>query len=394
MKHLRIITLSLIPWLLMALTGVRTKTVKIYSITQNFGTETRELEQSTVVRYNSGGQTLDSTLYVHNIPLNSKYVYVSGPREGVRLIRTPNQHFLMQFKYEYDLSRQLVSKALHTHPDSLKWKEFYKFDEFGRLRKKTRFDPSKAINNEKNIPIDNLDNLVENLQEAMMTESRDAEDEAAARIQEEITAKIKEKGPRQLGWGEVFSYDQTGLILEHKELYDGFVIEITTYRIDSLGVRNKEQEYFDPSLMSRTTYAYNPSRSLKEEISIGQFGQAIKSKSYEYDLYGRNIKVNTFWSDGTLMETLSRIYHDTESRITEILADSSKKLISRKEIRVDQYQRHIVEAHFDDKSHLIQKRTMTYDLKGWLIQINDYDMLRPGKDDEIIPISVITYEYE
>lgn len=197
-----------------------------------------------------------------------------------------------------------------------------------------------------------------------------------------------------MGWGEVFSYDQTGLILEHKELYDGFVIEITTYRIDSLGVRNKEQEYFDPSLMSRTTYAYNPSRSLKEEISIGQFGQAIKSKSYEYDLYGRNIKVNTFWSDGTLMETLSRIYHDTESRITEILADSSKKLISRKEIRVDQYQRHIVEAHFDDKSHLIQKRTMTYDLKGWLIQINDYDMLRPGKDDEIIPISVITYEYE
>jgi len=53
-----------------------------------------------------------------------------------------------------------------------------------------------------------------------------------------------------------------------------------------------------------------------------------------------------------------------------------------------------VEAHFDDKSHLIQKRTLTYDLKGWLIQINDYDMLRPGKDDEIIPISVITYEYE
>ena len=162
-----------------------------------------------------------------------------------------------------------------------------------------------------------------------MTESRDAEDEAAARIQEEITAKIKEKGPRQLGWGEVFSYDQTGLILEHKELYDGFVIEITTYRIDSLGVRNKEQEYFDPSLMSRTTYAYNPSGSLKEEISIGQFGRAIKSKSYEYDLYGRNIKVNTFQSDGTLMKTLSRIYHDTESRITEILADSSKKLIFR-----------------------------------------------------------------
>ncbi|SVA07175.1 uncharacterized protein METZ01_LOCUS60029 [marine metagenome] len=339
----------------MALTGVRTMTVKTYSITQNFGTETRELEHSTVVRYNSNDRILDSTLYAHNIPLNSKYAYVSGPRDGVRLLRTHNRDLLMQFKYEYDLNGQLVSRALHTQKDSLKWKEFYKFDELMRIQKRIRFDPSRAINNKKG-------------QSA--------------------------KDPGHLVWGEIFSYDSTGLVLEHKELYDGFVIEITTYRIDSLGNSNKNQEYFDPSLMFRTTYKYNPSGSLKDEISVGRFGRAFKSKNYEYDLYGRNIKVNTFQSDGILIETLNRVYHDTESRITEIQVDSSKKLISRREIHLNRYQRPVVEEHFDDKSRLIQRRNMSYDSKGWLIQIHDYNMLRPGKDDEIIPISIITYEYE
>ena len=41
------------------------KIIKSYSISQNFGTETRELSQSTVVRYNSKRQTLDSTIYLH-----------------------------------------------------------------------------------------------------------------------------------------------------------------------------------------------------------------------------------------------------------------------------------------------------------------------------------------
>ena len=42
-----------------------TKVIKSYSISKNFGTETRELSQSTVVRYNSKNQLLDSTLYIY-----------------------------------------------------------------------------------------------------------------------------------------------------------------------------------------------------------------------------------------------------------------------------------------------------------------------------------------
>ena len=45
--------------------GSNTKVIKSYSISKNFGTETRELSQSTIVRYNSKKQLLDSTLYIH-----------------------------------------------------------------------------------------------------------------------------------------------------------------------------------------------------------------------------------------------------------------------------------------------------------------------------------------
>ena len=39
--------------------GLNTKVIKSYSISKNFGTETRELSQSTVVRYNSKKQLFD-----------------------------------------------------------------------------------------------------------------------------------------------------------------------------------------------------------------------------------------------------------------------------------------------------------------------------------------------
>ena len=47
-------------------------------------------------------------------------------------------------------------------------------------------------------------------------------------------------------------------------------------------------------------------------------------------------------------------------------------------------QKHPLEQSLESRDSLIR----------WLIQIHNYDMLRPGKDDETIPISVITYEYE
>ena len=103
-----------------------TKIIKSYSISQNFGTETRELSQSTVVRYNSKNQLIDSTLYIHNIPLSKKYSYIDF-KDRQSLHKIEGLERLMHFKYEYNLGDQLVSKQLYgSSDDSLRWKEFYK----------------------------------------------------------------------------------------------------------------------------------------------------------------------------------------------------------------------------------------------------------------------------
>ena len=56
---------------------LNTKTIKTYTITNSFGVETRELTQSTFVRYNPKSKIKDSTLYIHDIPLSEKYSYVN-----------------------------------------------------------------------------------------------------------------------------------------------------------------------------------------------------------------------------------------------------------------------------------------------------------------------------
>ena len=93
-----------------------TKIIKSYSISQNFGTETRELSQSTVVRYNSKNQLVDSTLYIHNIPLSKKYGYIDF-KDRQSLHKIEGLERLMHFKYEYNLGGQLVSKQLYGSSD-------------------------------------------------------------------------------------------------------------------------------------------------------------------------------------------------------------------------------------------------------------------------------------
>ena len=56
---------------------INTKTIKTYTITRSFGVETRELTQSTFVRYDSKNKIKDSTLYKHNVPLSEKYSYIN-----------------------------------------------------------------------------------------------------------------------------------------------------------------------------------------------------------------------------------------------------------------------------------------------------------------------------
>ena len=89
-----------------------TKIIKSYSISQNFGTETRELSQSTVVRYNLKNQLVDSTLYIHNIPLSKKYGYINF-KDRKSLQKIEGLERLMHFKYEYNLGGRLVSKQLY-----------------------------------------------------------------------------------------------------------------------------------------------------------------------------------------------------------------------------------------------------------------------------------------
>jgi len=338
------------------LAGVtKTKTIKTYTISRNFGTETRELTHSTFVRYNHKRRALDSSLYVHNIPLSEKYRYIDF-NDRISLKKLIGIERLMHFKYEYNLEGQLVSKVLYgNNNDSLKWLEFYKYYSNGKLWKVIRFDPSK-VNPENKIDIPSSD-------------------------------------PNNMPWGETFSYNESGTVQEHKEFYAGFIIESTIYDIDSNGILTIKSENFDPSIMRKTTYSYNNDGQLYEKINSRR-GFAIGSENYEYDTYGRTIKINYFNLDGNIEKTSTFLYNDEEIRQTKIITDPSKKLIHRIETQKNSNNKNIIEATFDGKSRLIQKKTIGYDSVGRLSRIHDYDMLKPGENGNPILINIITYEYD
>ena len=74
--------------------------------------------------------------------------------------------------------------------------------------------------------------------------------------------------------------------------------------------------------------------------------------------------------------------------------DKSKKLIRRIETKLNSKNEKIIEATFDGKSRLIQKKTIGYNKDGKVSRVHDYDMLKPGANDKPILISIITYEYD
>jgi hypothetical protein len=334
---------------------IKTKTIKTYSISRNFGTETRELTQSTFVRYNSKKQLIDSTLYIHNIPLSEKYSYINfNDRKSLQKLEGVER--LMHFTYEYNLEGQLISKFLYgNNNDSLKWREFYKYYSNGKLWKVVRFDPSK-VNSENKIDGPLAD-------------------------------------PKNMPWGETFSYDDSGTIKEHKEFYAGFIIESTIYDIDISGAIIIKEENFDPSIMRKTTYSYNDNGLLSEVINSRR-GFSIGSESHEYDNSGRKNKINHYDLNGNLEKTSTYLHEIKEKRETKIITDSSKKLILRIESRKNSSNKKIIEATFDGKSRLIQKKTVGYDTNGRLSRVHDYDMLKPGKNGNPILINIITYEYD
>ena len=333
----------------------KTKTIKTYNISRNFGTETRELTQSTFVRYNTKNQIIDSTLYIHNIPLSDKYSYVNlNDRKSLQKLDGIER--LMHFTYEYNLQGKLISKYLYgNNNDSLKWREFYKYYSNGKLWKIIRFDPKKV--NTKN----KIDGLLPD--------------------------------PNNMPWGETFSYNEDGTIKEHKEFYAGYIIESTIYDVDTSGAIIIKQENFDPSIMKKVTYSYNENGTL-DEIINSRRGFSIGSESHEYDNDGNKNKIDYYDLNGNLEKTTTLLENKYERRKTKIITDSSKKLIRRIESIKNSYEQKIIEATFDGKSRLIQKKTIGYDSSGRLSRIHDYDMLKPTENGEPILINIITYEYD
>ena len=335
---------------------INTKTIKTYTITRSFGVETRELTQSIFIRYDSKNKIKDSTLFIHNIPLSAKYSYINyNDRRSLKKLEGIER--LMHFKYEYNIEDQLVSKNLFGNDnDSLRWREFYKYLSNGKLWKIIRFDPSKV----------HPDNKINGL---------DPDD------------------PENMPWGETYKYNDSGEIKEHKEFYAGYIIESTVYNTNSSGTLVVEKENFDPSLMIKTTFSYNDKGEVEEKIDSRR-GFSFGSKSFEYDKFGRKVKIKQYNQDGNLETTSTFLYNADDLRQTKIITDQSKKLIRRIETKFNSKNKKIIEATFDGKSRLIQKKTIGYNKDGRISRIHDYDMLKPGENGKPILISIITYEYD
>ena len=335
--------------------NIKTVTIRSYTISKNFGTETRELTRSTFIRYNKNNQLIDSTLYIHNIPLAEKYSYIDF-NDRFLLKKIKGIERIMHFKFDYNIKGELVSKTLFgTSNDSIRWKEFYKYYSNGKLWKSIRFDPSKI--NEKNMLDSNINNI------------------------------------KSIPWGETFSYNSEGSIKEHKEFYGGVVLESTIYNVDTVGALTIKSESYDPSIMKKINYSYGDNGKINQKVNSRR-GYAISSETYEYDVMERVSKINYFNQDGILEKLNTYIYNDKEKRETKIITDASNKLIQRIEIKKNSDNKNIIEAMFNSKSSLIQKKNIGYYLDGKIARIHDYDMLKPEINEEPKLINIITYEYK
>tara|TARA_B100000029_G_C17563228_1_gene954145 strand:- start:629 stop:1696 length:1068 start_codon:yes stop_codon:yes gene_type:complete len=333
----------------------KTTTIKVFHVFDSFGVETQELKNSIVMQYDKNGFMTDSTIYSHSLPLSEKYVYVLGPNEGLKLQRSYDREMVLSYRFENDRVGKRTSMTLYGSGDSLYWKEFLKYDDRGLLIKRIRYNPEKAINPE------------------MM---------------------VLKDDPGEMVWGESYDYDSTGTVLAHKEIYDNYILEITTYKLDTLKIPKKQGEYFDPSVMYRTIYFHDNEGRMTHESSVERLGKSLGSTSYQYDILGRRIKAVIYNSDGVVEETFNAVFDDHNFKHYEYIADSTLKLISKKELLLDDLGRPYIEAVLDGEERLLEKNVFSYDDRGRLVQIKQYDMIRRGQNDRKIPVRVQTYEYE
>ena len=204
----------------------------------------------------------------------------------------------------------------------------------------------------------------------------------------------KKENYTELLWGEIYEYDTSGTILEKKELYNNYILEITKFKIDSLKKYHKTNEYFDPSVIFRTIYFHNEENQLIKEISVGKHGTSIGSKSYEYDILGRKIKIISYNTDGQIDETINFIYDDNNYKIFEYYLDSASDIFLKKETLLNSNGAPYIEAFLDNKNRVLEKNVFYYDKKGRINQVKQYDMIRQKQYDNMqIPIRVSIYEY-
>ena len=338
------------------LSGERSTTIKVFHIFESFGTETQELKNSIIVNFNSKGFIIDSTIYNHTLPLSEKYVYVSGPNEGLKLRRNYEQEMVLSYRFEHDNQGNRISTSLFGSGDSLYWREYQKFDSNNRMIKRIRYNPVQAINPD-------------------MVHGH--------------------SGSENMLWGEDYNYDSTGTMLEHKEIYNNYILVVTNFKLESEGAPKRESQYFDPSVIFQTIFFHNTQGKVIEERSVGRLGQSLGSISYKYDILGRCIATTSYNEIGKVDERFNTVYDDENFKTYDYYSDSNVKLNSIREILLDNQGRKYIEAILDGQDRVLEKNVYLYDAKGKLKEVKNYDMLRRGREGKSeIPIRVNTYEYD
>ena len=354
--QVRLIRLAIIKIIFLSLLMSFEKiTIKVYHVFKSFGQETQELKNSTIMNFNSQGLMIDSTIYSHTIPLNKKYIYVTGKDEGLKLERTYEKEKVLSYVFEYNKQQKKISTTLYGTNDSLYWKEFYKYDDSGYLYKQIRYNPAKAINPE----------MVGNQKNGEMV------------------------------WSEQYIYDKTGSSFNQRELYDNYALVVNTYLLDSLNNPKIDKEYFDPSVIFQIIYFHNDSGLLTHKIKSGYLGESLGSVVMDYDVLNRKIKKTLFNKKGAIEKIYDTVFDDKNYIYYDYYSDSLVNFSLRKETRVNNKGHIYIEALIDNKERLFEKNVYYYDNNNKIIEIKQYDMIRREISEKYkIPIRVHTYEYE
>ena len=339
-----------------ALIGDKATTIKVFHVFESFGTQTQELKNSIIINFDSNGFVVDSTIYSHTLPLSEKYVYVSGPNEGLKLRRSYDEEMILSYRFENDKQGNRISTQLFGTGDSLYWRQYQKFDSNNKIVKRIRYNPIEAINPE------------------MMRLEDDS---------------------KNMMWGEDYSYDSTRTVLRRKEVYKNYVLVITNFKIDQKETPKKVSQYFDPSVIFQTIFFHNDQGELIEEKSSGRLGQSLGSKIHKYDILGRRVSTTLYNEEGTVEKIYNTVYDDENFKTYDYYSDSNVKLNSVRDVLLDNQGRKYVETILDGQDRVLEKNVYLYDNQGRVKEVKNYDMLRRGREGKSeIPIRVNTYEYD